>query len=98
RMLLLDHPTVVWNTGVRDSESNSREFGLAEFDALDRILELPLPSAFRSGISRKKASSCHSIAKRYIMEGNTREAWRWHLRSLTEARGWRYLLFSRRLL
>ena len=98
RMIFLDEPTVVWHTDVPGSESKSREWHLGEAEALNRILELDLPPDFRDGIRRKIAQACHSVAGRLIREGNPAEAWRWHLRSLKERGGWRYLLYSRRVL
>jgi hypothetical protein len=98
RMVFLEQPTVVWHTDVAGSESKSREWQLGEAGALARILELDLPEDFRDGIRRKISHACHSTAGQYMTEGNPAEAWRWHVRSLKERGGWRYLLYSRRVL
>ncbi len=98
RLLLVDQPTVIWHTDIPDSESKSRDFHFGEVAALNRILDLELPEHFRAGIRRKRAEASHSIANRLITEGNPGEAWRWHLRSLTDPSGWRYLLFTRRVI
>ena len=98
RMVFLEEPTVVWHSDVPASESKSREFRLGEADALARILELDLPAGFRAGIRRKIAGACHTAAQGHLKEGNPREAWHWHLRSLKEPGGWRFLLYSRRVL
>ena len=52
KMMFLDLPTVVWHTGVHGTESGSREFHLGEADATHRLLELPLPPTFRTGLRR----------------------------------------------
>ncbi len=98
RMMFLEQPTVIWHTAIAGSESKSLEWHLGEADALVRILELELPEAFRDGIRRKIAEACHSAASRLLALGNPSQAWRWHVRSLQERGGWRYLLYSRHLL
>ena len=98
RMVFLEQPTVVWHTDIPASESKSREWHLGEADALTRILELELPEDFRKGIRGKIAPACHSAASRFIAEGSPSEAWRWHIRSLKEPGGWRYLLYTRYVL
>lgn len=98
RMFFLNHPTVVWHTHDPSSASKSWEFQLGVVSALRRILTLELPPYLRAGIRRKIAGACHSLANRYRRKGNWDEAWRWHLRSLREPGGWRYIPFSRHLL
>lgn len=98
RMIFLEQPTVAWHTDVPGSESKSLGWSLGEADSLARILELDLPEPFRDGIRRKIAVACHSAAGRLLATGNPRDAWRWHLRSLRERGGWRYLVYSRRVL
>lgn len=98
RMVFLEQPTVAWHTDVPGSESKTLAWHLGEADALARILELDLPEDFCDGIRRKIAEACHSVAGRYVAEGNFREAWRWHTRSLRTRGGWRYLLYTRRVL
>lgn len=98
RMVFLEQPTVVWHTQVPSSESKSLEWHLGEADALARILELDLPEDFQEGIRRKIGPACHSASGRLLTEGKPAEAWDWHLRSLRERGGWRYLLYSRHVL
>jgi glycosyltransferase involved in cell wall biosynthesis len=98
RMVFLEQPTVVWHTDIPGSESKSKEWHLGEADALVRILELELPQDFRDGIRRRIAPACHSASSRFIAEGSPAEAWRWHIRSLKEPGGWRYLLYTRYVL
>jgi glycosyltransferase involved in cell wall biosynthesis len=98
RMLFLNHPTVVWHTNDPSSVSKSWEFQMGELSGLRRLLTLEIPPYLKSGIRRKIAGVCHSMANRYRRKGQRGEAWRWHLRSLKEPGGWRYLPFSRHLL
>jgi glycosyltransferase involved in cell wall biosynthesis len=97
RMLFLEDPTVVWHTDHAGSASKSREFQLGEEAGLRRILTLDLSPDLRAGIHRKIAGACHGVAGRHLRDGNRREAWRWHLRSLRAPGGWRYFLFTRHL-
>lgn len=98
RMMFLDQPTVVWHTGRDGTESSSRYFHLSEADAMLRILELPLPPTFRAGLRRKLSAACHAIADIHRTEGAIGQAWSWHLRSLWYPGGYRYTLYTRRLL
>lgn len=98
RMAFLDQPTVVWHTDVPASDSKSREWRLNEPGALEKILALDLPDDFRDGLRRSVSRACHSVADGFLKEGDPAEAWRWHLRSLRGRGGWRYLLYSRRVL
>ena len=98
RLLFLDEPTVVWHAGRPGSQSWSRSHRLGQADALQRILKLSLPAPFRAGAMRKFTAACHAAADLYLEERDLGEAWRWHLRSLRGSGGWRYLLYTRRLL
>ena len=97
RMLFLSEPTVVWHVGTADSASASRPHRLGSANALQQLLRLSLPAAFRAGVRRKFAEECHTISDIFRLEGNRREAWRWHLRSLRAPSGLRYLGFTRHL-
>src|SRR5688572_14049669 len=98
RLLFLDEPTVVWHAGRPGSQSWSRSHRLGQADALQRILKLSLPAPFRAGAMRKFTAACHAATDLYLEERDLGEAWRWHLRSLRGSGGWRYLLYTRRLL
>jgi hypothetical protein len=97
RMMFLAEPTVIWHAGHAGSASWSRPHRLGAADALERLLTLSLPPAFRAGVRRKLAEACHANADIHRQEGNRREAWRWHLRSLRAPGGFRYLAFTRYL-
>jgi hypothetical protein len=97
-LVFLDEPGVVWQAGREGSESWSRPHRLGEADALARILALPLPPSFRAEVERRHSAACHSISDVHRLEGSGREAWSWHWRSLRGRGGYRYLLYTRRLL
>jgi glycosyltransferase involved in cell wall biosynthesis len=98
RFCFADHPTVVRYLDTPGSESKSRDYVIGQVAALERLLELDLPPDVAAAMRRRVAESCHAVAGRCRAEGAIREAWRWHLRSLSEPRGWRYLPFTWRLL
>jgi len=98
RIRFVERPTVVWNADTPESASKSRDYVLGRVAALRRILELDLPPDVRTGYRGAVAGAHHGIAALYLREGELQQAWRWHLRSLREPRGWRHLLFTRRLL
>ena len=98
RTCFLDVPTVAWSTDTLGSESKSRQYRLGTEAALNRILELELPSDVRHAFTRKLADARHFAAALYLQEGNRRAAWDSHLRSLRGPAWWRYLTFTPRLL
>ena len=97
RACFLDKPTVAWSTDTASSESKSREYQLQAEAALARILELELPSDVRHAFIKRLADARHAAATLHLKEGNRRAAWKSHLRSLRGPTGWRYLMFTRRL-
>jgi hypothetical protein len=97
-ILWLDQPTVVYHVGTPGSESASAAFVLGQADALRRILELPLPGDIRAALRARIAQACHSASEYSRRAGAPGEAFRWHLRSLRERGGWRYLPYTRHLL
>jgi glycosyltransferase involved in cell wall biosynthesis len=97
QMRFLDSPTVVWHTDSPLSVSRSRDYVLGQGAALRRILELELPSDVRAAYRTRVSSAYHEVARLHLREGTLREAWRWHIQSLGESGGWRYVPFARRL-
>ncbi len=98
RIKFLEQPTVIWNEDTPDSLSKSRGYMLSLAEAHERLLTLDLPSHARRKIRERIASEYHSASDLYFQEGDQREAWRWHLRSLVRRGGHRYLAYTRRLL
>lgn len=98
QIAFLDSPTVVWHTDTPLSESKSRAYVLGEAAALQRILELDLPADVRRAVRRKVSRACHSNARLYLSEGRVKDAWAWHLKSLREVGGRRYLRYTRHLM
>jgi glycosyltransferase involved in cell wall biosynthesis len=97
RLQFLDCPTVVWHTNTPRSESKSREYVLGQVAAIRQLLELGLPSDVRAQLRRRVSNASHDIARLHLREKNLGEAWRWHLRSLRQAGGWRHIGLARRL-
>jgi Glycosyl transferase family 2 len=97
-ILWLDQPTVVNHVGTPDSESASRECALGQADALRRILELELPPDVHEALRARIAPACHGASELELRAGQLGEAVRWHLRSLREPGGWRYLAYTRHIL
>jgi hypothetical protein len=98
RMLFLETPTVAWSFETPGSASKSEAFRLGEVEGLEAIRRLRLPAWFLKGIGRKIAAASHSLATQFLESGEYSNAWRWHLRSLRERGGLRYLTFSRHIL
>jgi len=97
RFAYLDEPTMIRHLDTPDSVSKSEAYLHGQFDALRRLLELPLPVDVRDGFRRRVAEVSHSASVRALAGGALRPAWAWHLRSLVARGGWRYLAYTRRL-
>lgn len=97
RTIFLDRPGVVWHCHAPGSLSSSRAYAVGQADALRHIVRLDLPLDVRRAYRRRVSDALHGNADRCRHEGLRGEAWRWHLRSLREPGGWRYLPFTRHL-
>jgi glycosyltransferase involved in cell wall biosynthesis len=91
-------PTFVYRADTPGSLSKSREYCLGGPAAIARMLELDLPSDVRRALLVRLGADMHSASERERQEGNHRAAWRWHVRSLAQPLGWRYLTYTRHLL
>ena len=98
RICFTERPTFVYRTDTPDSLSKSRAYCLAGPAAILRMLELPLPADVRAALRVRLAADLHSASARELDDGNYRAAWRWHLKSLAQPSGWRYLPYARNLL
>lgn len=97
-ILWVDTPTVVYNIGSPSAESLSRAYVLGQVRALRSIMALNLPDDVRRALRARIAGAYHAAADHDRLAGSPREAWRWHLASLLQPAGWRYLSFTRHLL
>lgn len=99
RVAFLDSPTVVWYSDTPAAAHRSLAYALGQVPAMGRLLDLPLPADVRRYFQAGIREAMHEVAHRLlVVEGNRREAWRWHLRSLRGQGGRRHLLFSRKFL
>lgn len=98
KLLFLDMPTVVWQVDTPDSESKSRGYRLGQAEAIRQLLRLELPVSLRVYLRHSLRSARHLAASTALGEGDGREAWRQHIKSLNSWRAWRYLPFTLRLL
>lgn len=97
-MVWIDTPTIVYHIGTPFSESQSRAYAEGQSEALRTILELDLPPYARRALRRRIAAAHHRSANLALRGGSLPEAWRWHLATLREPSGWRYLPFMRHIL
>ena len=92
-----DTPTVVYSVGSPAAESLSRAYVLGQVAGLRRIIALDLPDDVRRALRARIAGAYHAAADHERTAGALREAWRWHVASLLQPSGWRYLPFTRHL-
>jgi glycosyltransferase involved in cell wall biosynthesis len=98
RITFAARPTFVYCFDTPDSLSKSRAYCLGGPSALARMLELELPADVRAALRVRLAGDLHSASVTELEDGNYRAAWRWHLKSLAQPSGWRYLPHARHLL
>lgn len=97
-MLWLQTPTVVHHLGDPHSVSRSREYTDGQAAALRLLLTLDLPRDVHRTLRRRIPEAQHHSAVLARRAGDLRAAWRWHLASLFNPTGWRYLPFTARLM
>ena len=93
----IDTPTVVYNVGSPLAESLSRAYVMGQVRALQRIVELDLPSNVRAAFRARIAGAYHAAADHERNAGALLEACRWHVASMLQRSGWRYASFTRHL-
>ena len=98
RIAFLSEPTVVHHTDLPFSIDRSVECRVGRPAALRRLLALPLPHDVRGVLRDRIGEAYHGLSESSWREGRRLEAWLWHLRCLSERRGWRYLAYTRHLL
>ncbi|QYF95081.1 glycosyltransferase family 2 protein [Massilia sp. PAMC28688] len=96
RSEFVDIPTFVINDSA-GSLSKSDGYAEAEGEVLPKILALNLPKAVRRDVQEKLGRCLHNIAARKSANGDWWHAWRLHVASILCRGGWRYLLYSRKL-
>lgn len=96
KLAFLDNPGYMM-ADTEGSLSKSLEYDHAQVDILDRILELPLPLDARQLVQEKRGAALHDLSALYLSTGKFGPAWKNHLKSLLQPRGFRYFLFTRRL-
>jgi glycosyltransferase involved in cell wall biosynthesis len=97
RILFSNRLTWVYRADTVRSLSKSRAYVLLQPAAVERLLSLPVPPDVRARLEQRLHGALHAAAALELDAGNLRAAWRWHLRSLARAGGWRYALYTRRL-
>lgn len=96
-MVFVDKPTYRIHDSP-ESLSKSEAFREAEIGVLNQILALDLPADIKNGLRIKMGHAYHSLSNFYRRKGDLKRAWRCHLASLRCPEGYRYLIYSRRLL
>ncbi|MGH7621218.1 MAG: glycosyltransferase family 2 protein [Gemmatimonadaceae bacterium] len=98
RIVWRDTPTVIYTVGSPGAESQSRAYILGQVRGLRRVLALSLPVDVRRALRSRIAGAYHAAADHDRVSGDSRRAWRWHLASLLQPSGWRYIAYTRHLL
>ncbi len=94
----VDVPTFIYDRDTENSLSKSRDWAVAQPAALRAMMRLDIPADVRSRLRAKYASALHGASGAELREGRLGRAWLWHLMSLGERSGWRYLGYTRHLL
>lgn len=98
KIAFLDRPTYRLNRRESDSLSFSDEFSMRAPAALRAVLSLDLPIDVKRVLRQRLSASLHNASVLALSSGDYRRAWRSHIASLSVGSGWRWLLYTRRLL
>jgi hypothetical protein len=98
RLRFIDAKTFQYNADTPDSLSKSRAYVLGHAAAIDALLRVEMPSDVRKAFIRRRTAACNVAAQTCLRDGALGEAWRWHLRTLVNPGGWRYVPGTRRFL
>lgn len=98
RIVFVDEATFLCNVGSPDSLSASKGYVKGQPRALRRIIDLKPPRALEAAFRRKYAAALHHVSDHELSEGNYWSAWRYHLATLWQRDGLRYLGFTRHLI
>lgn len=80
------------------SLSKSGDYALAHHAALARMLQLPLPAAFRAQLRKQQGRALHDLADLHLSRRALAPAWRAHWQSLLAPAGWSFAAYTRKLL
>jgi glycosyltransferase involved in cell wall biosynthesis len=95
----LDEPMYRYYNDTPGSLSKSAAHALAAPEIWRRLLGEYAGTRYETAMRRRLGSECHNASWEHARQGNLREAWRLHLRSLRAPGGlWSYLPYSRKLL
>lgn len=98
RICWLPQPTVLYHEESPGSQWNSGACITGQPAALREILAMDLPAEFKTAMRDRVSPAMHAASDYEWRRGALREAWRWHLQSLLEPGGWRFLPYTLRLL
>ena len=98
RLRFLEQPGFIYHGDTVDSQSKSRDYLLDQPHAIDSLLALDLPGDVRRSFDRRRTAACNAASRAHLRDRALGEAWRWHLQTLRNRGGWRYLPGTRRLL
>lgn len=95
--MFVNIPTFIINDSA-GSLSKSDAYSEAEADVLPKILSLELPISVNRAVKEKLGRALHNIASRKSEKGEWFLAWRFHIASVLCRGGWKYLLYTRKLI
>jgi len=95
----LDEPAYRYYSDTPDSLSKSAAHAVTAPEIWRRLLDEYAGTRYEAAMRRRHGIECHNASWEHARQGNLREAWRLHLRSLAAPGGLRsYLTYSRKLL
>lgn len=96
--VFLPEPVTVHHVGLSHSIDLSREATFGRVAAFKQLIAMPLPSPVTRHFKGRLGALHHSCSMEHLRDGDVRQAWVCHLRSLLHPGGWAYLSFTRYLL
>ncbi|MCL4743883.1 MAG: hypothetical protein KJZ83_00560 [Burkholderiaceae bacterium] len=98
RLLFLDAPSYLYQSGTVASLSGSDAYLLGQACAIAAICRLELPADVRDVFLRRLSVGQQMAALRLLERGQVRQAWQWYLRAVFGKGGYRHLGAVHRML
>ena len=96
--IFLTEPVTVHHIGLSHSIDLSREATFGRVAAFKQLIAMPLPQTVNRPLKGKLGALHHSCSMEHLQDGEIRQAWSCHLKSLLYPGGLAYLSFTRYLL
>ena len=81
-----------------ESLSQNAGYAFGNYELVSRLALLPMPKKAHALVLKRKANAEHTLAESYLKQGQSKKAWKYHVKSLGSIQGFKsYFLFTRKM-